>query len=176
MPSVAVVARIATLVEHAGATKATTQPFIGIEQRYSVGMVAVILAVFAVPLLFGAAPRDSLLRAMTFMIVASPCAVVLATMPPLLAAIAKAGRNGVLVKSAIVIEQLRRRPNVAISSCQSGSRVCAWRVLKPEQLPRLRISTGGWRPVRASAVVGAVVLVWVRRPNASRTDRRSGAA
>jgi heavy metal translocating P-type ATPase len=43
---------------------------------------------------------------MTFMIVASPCAVVLATMPPLLAAIANAGRHGVLVKSAVVMEQL----------------------------------------------------------------------
>jgi heavy metal translocating P-type ATPase len=52
------------------------------------------------------AVQDSLLRAMTFMIVASPCAVVLATMPPLLAAIATAGRHGVLVKSAVVMEQL----------------------------------------------------------------------
>ena len=43
---------------------------------------------------------------MTLMIVASPCAVVLATMPPLLAAIANAGRHGVLAKSAIVMEKL----------------------------------------------------------------------
>ena len=50
--------------------------------------------------------EPTLLRAMTFMIVASPCAVVLATMPPLLAAIANAGRHGVLVKSAVVMEQL----------------------------------------------------------------------
>jgi P-type E1-E2 ATPase len=42
---------------------------------------------------------------MTFMI-ASPCAVVLATMPPLLSAIAVAGRHGVLVKSAVVMERL----------------------------------------------------------------------
>src|SRR5437879_3106061 len=35
-----------------------------------------------------------------------PCAVVLATMPPLLAAIANAGRHGVLVKSAAVMERL----------------------------------------------------------------------
>jgi heavy metal translocating P-type ATPase len=47
----------------------------------------------------------SLLRAMTFMIVASPCAVVLATMPPLLAAMANAGRHGVLVKSAVALEK-----------------------------------------------------------------------
>ena len=51
--------------------------------------------------LLGAAFQPTLLRAMTFMIVASPCAVVLATMPPLLAAIANAGRHGVLVKSAV---------------------------------------------------------------------------
>jgi cation-transporting P-type ATPase J len=50
--------------------------------------------------------QPTLLRAMTFMIVASPCAVVLATMPPLLSAIANAGRHGVLVKSAVVMERL----------------------------------------------------------------------
>lgn len=109
-----VVARIAALVEEAGRTKAKTQLFIEkIEQRYSIGMVIVTLAVFAVPLVLGATLRDSLLRAMTFMIVASPCAVVLATMPPLLAAIANAGRHGVLVKSAVVMEQLGATTRVA---------------------------------------------------------------
>nr|WP_280221644.1 heavy metal translocating P-type ATPase [Nocardia neocaledoniensis] len=109
-----VVARIAALVEEAGRTKAKTQLFIEkIEQRYSIGMVIVTLAVFTVPLILGATLRDSLLRAMTFMIVASPCAVVLATMPPLLAAIANAGRHGVLVKSAVVMEQLGATTRVA---------------------------------------------------------------
>lgn len=109
-----VVARIAALVEEAGRTKARTQLFIEkIEQRYSIGMVVATLAVFAVPLTLGATLRDSLLRAMTFMIVASPCAVVLATMPPLLAAIATAGRHGVLVKSAVVMEQLGTTTRVA---------------------------------------------------------------
>ncbi|WP_435826764.1 heavy metal translocating P-type ATPase [Nocardia fluminea] len=109
-----VVARIASLVEQAGRTKAKTQLFVErIEQRYSIGMVAATLAVFIVPLLFGATLQSSLLRAMTFMIVASPCAVVLATMPPLLAAIANAGRHGVLVKSAVVLEQLGTTTRVA---------------------------------------------------------------
>src|ERR1700733_5960727 len=76
------------------------------EKNLSVGVVAATLAVFFVPLALGAALQPALLRAMTFMIVASPCAVVLATMPPLLAAMATAGRNGVLVKSAVVMEQL----------------------------------------------------------------------
>jgi cation-transporting P-type ATPase J len=109
-----VVARIAALVEEASQTKARTQLFIEkVEQRYSIGMVVVTLAVFVVPLLAGDAVREALLRAMTFMIVASPCAVVLATMPPLLASIANAGRHGVLVKSAVVMERLGATTRVA---------------------------------------------------------------
>jgi cation-transporting P-type ATPase J len=109
-----VIARIVAMVEQAAATKAGTQLFIEkVEQRYSVAMVAATLGIFAVPLLWGVPLQESLLRAMTFMIVASPCAVVLATMPPLLAAIATAGRNGVLVKSAVVMEQLAAVDQVA---------------------------------------------------------------
>lgn len=114
-PADSVLARIVALVERASATKAPTQLFIEkVEQRYSVGMVAVTLLVFAVPLAFGAALSGALLRAMTFMIVASPCAIVLATMPPLLSAIANAGRHGVLVKSAVVMERLGQVDAVAL--------------------------------------------------------------
>ena len=109
-----VVARIVALVEEAAETKAETQLFIEkIEQRYSIGMVSLTLLLFAIPLLAGAAFSPTLLRAMTFMIVASPCAVVLATMPPLLAAMANAGRHGVLVKSAVVMERLGSATRVA---------------------------------------------------------------
>ncbi|MCV6987052.1 heavy metal translocating P-type ATPase [Mycobacterium shinjukuense] len=106
-PADSVVARIVALVERASLTKSTTQLFVEkIEQRYSIGMVVVTIAVFVIPVLLGEPPQRALLRAMTFMIVASPCAVVLATMPPLLAAVANAGRHGVLAKSAKVMEQL----------------------------------------------------------------------
>ncbi|MGZ4772654.1 MAG: heavy metal translocating P-type ATPase, partial [Ilumatobacteraceae bacterium] len=109
-----VVARIVALVAEASATKADRQLFIEkIEQRYSIGVVTATLALFAIPLLFGAALQPTLLRAMTFMIVASPCAVVLSTMPPLLSAIANAGRHGVLIKSAVVMEQLGQTTAVA---------------------------------------------------------------
>ena len=102
-----VVARIVAMVDEASATKAQTQLFIEkVEQRYSLLMVTATLALFFIPLALGGALQPTLLRAITFMIVASPCAVVLATMPPLLSAIANAGRHGVLVKSAVVMEQL----------------------------------------------------------------------
>ncbi|MFF8913187.1 heavy metal translocating P-type ATPase [Streptomyces sp. NPDC015032] len=114
-PSDSVIARIVAMVEEASGTKAPTQLFIEkVEQRYSIGMVAATLALFALPLAFGAALQPTLLRAMTFMIVASPCAVVLATMPPLLSAIATAGRHGVLIKSAVVMERLGQIDAVAL--------------------------------------------------------------
>lgn len=109
-----VVARIASLVDDASATKAETQLFVDrVEQRYSVAVVVATIALFVFPLAAGEPLRPTLLRAMTFMIVASPCAVVLATMPPLLSAIANAGRHGVLVKSAVVMERLGRTGIVA---------------------------------------------------------------
>ncbi|MER6472288.1 heavy metal translocating P-type ATPase [Streptomyces collinus] len=114
-PSDSVIARIVAMVEEASGTKAPTQLFIEkVGQRYSLGMVAATVALFVLPLLVGADLRSTLLRAMTFMIVASPCAVVLATMPPLLSAIANAGRHGVLVKSAVVMERLGQVDAVAL--------------------------------------------------------------
>ncbi len=114
-PSESVIARIVAMVSEASKTKARTQLFIEkIEQRYSAGVVAATLAVFTIPVLFGEALDSALLRAMTFMIVASPCAVVLATMPPLLSSIANAGRHGALVKSAVAMEQLGETERVAL--------------------------------------------------------------
>ncbi|RAJ61146.1 MULTISPECIES: heavy metal translocating P-type ATPase [unclassified Streptomyces] len=114
-PSDSVIARIVKMVEEASETKAPTQLFIEkIEQRYSIGMVIATLAVFGIPLASGDALDAALLRAMTFMIVASPCAVVLSTMPPLLSAIANAGRRGVLAKSTVVMERLGQIDTVAL--------------------------------------------------------------
>ncbi|MFF8768571.1 heavy metal translocating P-type ATPase [Kitasatospora sp. NPDC015120] len=114
-PADTVIARIVAMVEEASETKAPTQLFVErIEQRYAAVLVAATLLLFAVPLALGADLTGALLRAMTFMIVASPCAVVLATMPPLLSAIANAGRHGVLVKSAVVMERLGQADAVAL--------------------------------------------------------------
>jgi cation-transporting P-type ATPase J len=129
-----VIARIVAMVAEASATKARTQLFIEkVEQRYSIGMVAATVALFAVPLLAGEAFQPALLRAMTFMIVASPCAVVLATMPPLLAAMANSGRHGVLVKSAVVMEEAGQTGLVAFDKTgtltEGTPRLAAIRVL-----------------------------------------------
>jgi heavy metal translocating P-type ATPase len=161
-----VVSRIATLVAQASRTKANTQLSIEkVEQRYSIGMVAATVAVFAVPLMIGQSVREALLRAMTFMIVASPCAVVLATMPPLLAAIANAGRHGVLVKSSVVMERLGATTRVAFDKTGTLTRgtpvVAQVRVLPGVDLDDaglLRLAAAAERPSEhplAEAIVRA---------------------
>lgn len=136
-PSHSVVARIVALVSEASATKAQAQLLVEkIEQRYSVGVVAATVALITIPLMLGSAVQPALLRAMTFMIVASPCAVVLATMPPLLSVIANAGRHGILVKSAVVVERLADTSIVALD--KTGTLTCgmprltAVELLRPE--------------------------------------------
>ena len=160
------IARIVAMVEEAAQTKAPTQLFIEkVEQRYSLVMVAATLALFAVPLLYGDGLRTTLLRAMTFMIVASPCAVVLATMPPLLSAMANAGRHGVLVKSAVVMERLGQVDAVALDKTgtltEGTPRVTEMRVLPGSgwsEKDVLRLAAAAERPSEhplARAVVDA---------------------
>ena len=161
-----VVARIVAMVEEASETKARTQLFIEkVEQRYSVGMVVATLALFAVPLALGAAFEPTLLRAMTFMIVASPCAVVLATMPPLLSTIANAGRHGVLVKSAVALEEFGKTDLVAFDKTgtltEGTPRVSEIELVKGAGLTKERLvalAAAAERPSEhplARAVVGA---------------------
>jgi heavy metal translocating P-type ATPase len=115
-----VVARIVAQVERASATKARTQVVLEqIERRYSVGVVVATAAILLVPFALGTDFKPALLRAMSFMIVASPCALTLATMPALLAAIANAGRHGVLVKGAAVMERLGKVTTVAFDKTGS---------------------------------------------------------
>ncbi|GAA4993043.1 heavy metal translocating P-type ATPase [Pseudonocardia tropica] len=110
-----VVAGVAAQVERAAETKAGRQLFIErVEQRYSVLVVAGTVLLLAVPLLLGAPFQETLLRAIVFMIVASPCAIVLATMPPLLAAVAVSGRRGTLVKDVTVLEALAEVDTVVL--------------------------------------------------------------
>ena len=95
---------------------------------------------------------------MTFMIVASPCAVVLATMPPLLSAIANAGRHGVLVKSAVVMERLGATTLVAFD--KTGTLT--------EGTPRL----AEIRPLPGAGLTKRRSWRW-RRPPRSRPSTRS---
>lgn len=80
-----------------------------VNQPYAIGVLATSLVVFLVWwLLFGDTLREALYTAITLLIVASPCAVIISTPTATLAGIARAARAGVLFKGGQAIERLSR--------------------------------------------------------------------
>ena len=100
-------AKLVQLVEKAQAQKATSQRFLErAEKFYAVGVIAFTLALIAVPIwFFGQAFAPTFYRAMTVMVVASPCALVISTPASILSAIANAARRGVLFKGGVYLEK-----------------------------------------------------------------------
>jgi Zn2+/Cd2+-exporting ATPase len=109
-------ARIVALVHEAQEKKSRAEELAEVAGRYYtiVVMVAATLMLLLPPLLFGNEWRTSLYRAMTLLVVASPCALVIATPATILSAIANAARNGILFKGGAFLEALGRVRLVAL--------------------------------------------------------------
>jgi Cd2+/Zn2+-exporting ATPase len=85
-----------------------------VNQPYAVGVLVASLAVFAAWYWgFGDGFERSMFTAITLLIVASPCAVIIATPTATLAAIARGARAGVLFKGGQSIERLARLAAIA---------------------------------------------------------------
>jgi len=107
-------ARVMKMVEEAQAQKSPTQQLTEKFERVfvPVALVADVLLI-VVPPLFGVPFQTSFLRAMTLLVAASPCALALGTPASILAGIAQAARNGVLVKGGAHLENLGRLKAIA---------------------------------------------------------------
>jgi len=100
-------ARIVQVVREAREQKAQSQDFTDrvIGQYYAYAVVGITLLALLVPLLLlGWDLRTTFYRAMTLMVVASPCAVVISIPAALLSALASAARGGVLFKGGRHLE------------------------------------------------------------------------
>ncbi len=100
-------ARMVRMVEHAQTERATTQQFsTWFGQSYTWIVLALAAASFAW-FHWGASLSlwDAFSRAMTILVVASPCAVVISIPAAILTAITAAARNGVLFKGGIHVER-----------------------------------------------------------------------
>ena len=107
-------ARVMEMVEEAQAQKSTTQQLTERFERVFVPAVLVVDALLiVVPPLFGVPFSVSFLRAMTLLVAASPCALALGTPAAILAGVAQAARNGVLVKGGAHLENLGRLKAIA---------------------------------------------------------------
>lgn len=100
--------RIIKLVEEAQTQKAPTEVFTEKFERIFVPTVLVmaIIVVVVPPIIGLMSLEESFYRAMALLVGASPCALALGTPSAVLAGIAQAARNGVLIKGGAYLENL----------------------------------------------------------------------
>jgi len=103
-------ARIIQLVQEAQNNKGKSQQFIErFGRRYSPAVLAVgILLAIIPPLLFGQQWEEWIMRATVFIVAAAPCALVISIPITLVAAMGTAGRNGILIKGGVHLENLAK--------------------------------------------------------------------
>ncbi len=142
-------ARVIRLVEEASEAKAPTQSWIeAVESRYALGViVASTIAVLLPWLVFGWAFHDAFYRAMTLLVVASPCALVISIPATIVSAVANGARKGVLFKGGAHLDALA---SVRVAALDKTGTITLGR---PE-LVGVKALEEALRPARA-AMVGA---------------------
>jgi Cd2+/Zn2+-exporting ATPase len=101
-------ARIIRIVDEAQGQKSRTQRFTdAFEGKYAIAVILGSIAAFFVFLtLFDYSRSDAFYRAITLLVVASPCALVISTPASTLSGLANAARNGILFKGSGHLENL----------------------------------------------------------------------
>jgi Zn2+/Cd2+-exporting ATPase len=100
-------ARIIQLVEEARENRAPAQHFIDrFAHPYTIAVVAGTLLYWLLPpILMDWSWSDSFYRAMTLLVVASPCALIISTPAAILSGIANGARHGILFKGGAVLDR-----------------------------------------------------------------------
>ena len=101
------IAKIVHLVEEAQAQRAPAETIVDrFASRYTPVVVALAAAVAFIPPLLGASFDTWFYRGLALLIISCPCALVISTPVSILAALARATRNGVLIKGGVYLEQM----------------------------------------------------------------------
>lgn len=109
-------AHIIRMVEEAQSRRAPSEQWVDrFAQLYTPAVLALSLAVLLLPpLAFGGAWETWIYRALVLLVIACPCALVISTPVSIVAALAAAARNGVLVKGGLFLEVPARLRAVAL--------------------------------------------------------------
>ncbi|MCH1570308.1 MAG: cadmium-translocating P-type ATPase [Longimicrobiales bacterium] len=101
-------ARIIAMVEEARESRAPTQTWIEeVEGRYAAGVILASGAAILIPwTLMGWSFDEAFYRAMTLLVVASPCALVISIPATIVSAVANGARHGILFKGGAHIDAL----------------------------------------------------------------------
>ncbi len=101
------IAKIVHMVEEAQAQRAPAQSIVDrFAARYTPVVVALAAAVALIPPLLGASFDTWFYRGLALLIISCPCALVISTPVSILSALARATRNGVLIKGGVYLEQM----------------------------------------------------------------------
>ena len=109
------IARVVRLVEEAADAKAPSERFIERFARWYMPLICVLaLAVALVPPLLWQSPWDVwIYRALTLLLIACPCALVISTPASIASALAAGARRGLLVKGGGVLEAIGKVKHIA---------------------------------------------------------------
>ncbi len=101
------VAKIIELVESAQRNKAKTQRFLDtFEPRYAITVIVAVALLVIIPWgILDYEFESTFYRAMTVLVVASPCALIISTPASIISAIANGAKNGILFKGGAHVEQ-----------------------------------------------------------------------
>lgn len=104
------VSKILDLVENASSKKAKTENFITRFARYYTPVVVISAALLAIipPVLFGQDFTEWLSRALIFLVISCPCALVISVPLGFFGGIGAASKNGILVKGSNYLEALAK--------------------------------------------------------------------
>ena len=114
-PESSLIQRVIQLVEEAKTSQPPSQQFLEqFERRYArvIVFVGVGLATLP-PLVFAWDWETTIYRALVFLVVASPCALMVAIMPTLLSGIARGARDGILFKDGAQLETIGKISAIA---------------------------------------------------------------
>nr|WP_086938422.1 heavy metal translocating P-type ATPase [Thaumasiovibrio occultus] len=114
-PGASAVDRIIKLIEEADERKAPVERFIdAFSRRYTPIMMVLALAVAVVPpLLLQGDWQEWIYKALTLLLIACPCALVISTPAAITSALASASRLGILIKGGVALEQLGNVDTIA---------------------------------------------------------------
>lgn len=137
-------ARIIHAVEQAQGTRAPTQRFVDrFAAIYTPAVFFVAVAVAALgPWLFDWGWTQSLYKALVLLVIACPCALVIATPVTVVSGLAAAARRGILIKGGVYLEEARKLRAIALDKTgtitEGKPRLVATEVL-PSSVPESQV-------------------------------------
>ncbi|MEH2244243.1 heavy metal translocating P-type ATPase [Nostoc sp.] len=166
------IVRVIRLVEQAQTEAPPSQEFIDrFEKGYAkVIVVAGILLATLPPFLWGWDWETTIYRALTFLVVASPCALMAAIMPTLLSGIANGARQGILFKNGAQLEKIGKVRAIAFdkTGTLTTGQVQVFQVISASEYTRTdvlkaaaSVESSSEHPIGKAIVQAAGDLDWV---------------